>query len=164
MFTRPDYFSASNETPKKWHFHYQQIVNDKRDATMVVLIIGSVLLGATLARFFNLLILVPASAVILAVVVARSAYLGRDLLHLVLDYAALTASVEIGYGSSLIRGLWQRTREWRSYAAPDSHVPIKAIRRRFWFPARDIVASPTSDMPSPRWFSSAAGMAVQLMS
>jgi len=97
---------------------------------MAVLIIGSVLLGATLARFFNLLILAPASAVILALVVARSAYLGRDLLHLVLDYAALTASVQIGYGSSIICGLWQRGREWRSYVASGSHEPIKTVHRQ----------------------------------
>ena len=81
------------------------ILDDKGDAAVVILIMGSVLLGATLGRVFKVLVLLPASAIILAVVVARSAYLGHDVLHLILEYAALSTSVQIGYGLTCLSGV-----------------------------------------------------------
>ena len=47
---------------------------------MTILIIGSVLLGAILGRFFKVLVLIPACPVTFAMVVASSAYFERSLL------------------------------------------------------------------------------------
>ena len=79
---------------------------------MAALIIASVLLGAILQAFFRVLVLVPASATLLAVVSARSAYFGYGLLRPVLEFVVLTAALQMGYASTLlvaaISGLWQR--------------------------------------------------------
>jgi hypothetical protein len=69
---------------------------------VIILTIGSVLLGAALGRFFKVLILIPACLVILAAVTARLAFFGGDLLHLCLDYVVLIASLEIGYASAFL--------------------------------------------------------------
>lgn len=69
---------------------------------MTILLIWSVLLGANLGRFFKVLILVPASAFILAVVIVRSTAVGHDLLHLLLEFAMVNATLQIGYVSGLL--------------------------------------------------------------
>ena len=64
---------------------------------MTILIMGSVLLGAILGRFFKVLILVPACALTLAMVVASSAYFGYSLPRAVLEFIVLITSLQIGY-------------------------------------------------------------------
>ena len=54
---------------------------------MANLLIVSVLLGVVLGRFFKVLILVPASAFILAAVLVRSAAGEHDLLRPLLEFA-----------------------------------------------------------------------------
>jgi hypothetical protein len=69
---------------------------------VIILIIGSLLLGAILGRFFNVLVLAPAFALSLAMVVASFAYFGHDLLRPLLEFAVLITSLQIGYVSGLL--------------------------------------------------------------
>ena len=64
---------------------------------MAILILGSVLLGAVLGRFFKVLVLVPACALVLAVVLVRSADGEHGLLRALLEFAVLITSLQIGY-------------------------------------------------------------------
>ena len=68
---------------------------------MIILIIGSLLLGAILGRFFNVLVLAPAFALSLAMVVASFAYFGHGLLRALLEFAVLITSLQIGYVSGV---------------------------------------------------------------
>jgi hypothetical protein len=69
---------------------------------MTVLIIGSVLAGFTLGRFFKVLVLVPASLVLFALAAGRALYLENSFWHMALEFLALAAAVQIGYGSVLL--------------------------------------------------------------
>ena len=69
---------------------------------MINLIIGSVLLGAILGRFFNVLVLAPAFALSLAMVVASSAYFGHSLPRALLEFLVLITNLQIGYASGLL--------------------------------------------------------------
>ena len=64
---------------------------------MAILILGSVLLGAVLGRFFKVLVLVPACAFVLVVVLVRSADGEHGLLRPLLEFAVLITSLQIGY-------------------------------------------------------------------
>ena len=72
---------------------------------MTILIIGSVLLGATLGRFFKVLVLVPACAFVLAAVLVRSANGEHGLLRPLLEFVVLITSLQIGYASGLLSRL-----------------------------------------------------------
>ena len=69
---------------------------------MIILIIGSLLLGAILGRFFKVPVLAPAFALSLAMVVASSAYFGHGLLRALLEFAVLITSLQIGYVSGVL--------------------------------------------------------------
>jgi hypothetical protein len=64
---------------------------------VTILIIGSVLLGATLGRFLKVLVLVPACAFVLAAVLVRSANGEHGLLRPLLEFVVLITSLQIGY-------------------------------------------------------------------
>jgi hypothetical protein len=64
---------------------------------VTILIIGSVLLGTTLGRFFKVLVLVPACAFVLAAVLVRSANGEHGLLRPLLELVVLITSLQIGY-------------------------------------------------------------------
>jgi hypothetical protein len=66
------------------------------------LLIASLLLGAVLGRFFKVLVLVPACAFILAVILVRSADVEHGLLRPLLEFAVLITSLQIGYVSGLL--------------------------------------------------------------
>jgi len=72
---------------------------------VTILIIGSLLLGAILGRFFNVRVLAPAFALSLAMVVAGSAYFGHSLVRALLDVVVLITSLQIGYVSGLLSHL-----------------------------------------------------------
>ena len=69
---------------------------------MTILIIGSVLLGAILGRFFKVLVLVPACALVLAVALVKSADGEHGLLRPLLEFAVLITSLQIGYVFGLV--------------------------------------------------------------
>jgi hypothetical protein len=69
---------------------------------MAILLIWSVLLGAILGRFFKVLVLVPACALVLAAVLVRSAAVEHGLLRPLLEFAVLITSLQIGYVSSVL--------------------------------------------------------------
>ncbi|MGH6841150.1 MAG: hypothetical protein ACREDV_03530 [Methylocella sp.] len=69
---------------------------------MTNLFIVSVLLGAVLGRFFKILILVPASAFILAAVLVSSAAIEGGLPQILLAYALLNTGLQIGYLAGLL--------------------------------------------------------------
>jgi hypothetical protein len=67
-----------------------------------ILIIGSVLVGAILGRFFKILVLAPAFALSVAMVVASSVYFGHSLPRALLEFVLLITSLQIGYVSGLL--------------------------------------------------------------
>lgn len=69
---------------------------------MAILLIGSVLLGAVLGRFFKVWVLVPACAFVLAAVLIRSADVQHGLLRPILEFAVLITSLQIAYVLGLI--------------------------------------------------------------
>jgi hypothetical protein len=69
---------------------------------VAILFIWSFLLGAILGRSFKVLVLIPACAFVLAVVLVRSAAFEHGLLRPLHEFAALNAALQIGYVSSLI--------------------------------------------------------------
>jgi hypothetical protein len=69
---------------------------------VAILLIWSVLLGAVLRRFFKALVLVPACAFVLAAVVVRSVNGEHGLLRLLLEFAVLITSLQIGYVFGLV--------------------------------------------------------------
>lgn len=69
---------------------------------MAVLLIGSVLLGAVLGRFFKVWVLVPACAFVLAAVLVRSADGEHGVLRPLLEFAVLNATLQIGYVLGLL--------------------------------------------------------------
>ena len=69
---------------------------------MAILLIWSVLLGAVLGRFFKVLVLGPASAFVLVVVLVRSADGEHGLLRPLLEFAVLITSLQIGYVFGLV--------------------------------------------------------------
>ena len=99
---------------------------------MAILILGSVLLGAVLGRFFKVLVLVLAGVFALAVVLVRSAEVEQGLLRPLLEFAALITSLQIGYVSGLlshfIPSVWQRRGKSRPRAS--SATPLAATRHR----------------------------------
>jgi hypothetical protein len=68
---------------------------------VTILIIGSILLGATLGRFFKVLVLVPACALVLVAVLVGSANGEHGLLRPLLEFVVLITSLQIGYGLAL---------------------------------------------------------------
>ena len=70
---------------------------------MTILLIGSVLLGAVIGRFFKVfLVLAPACAFVFVAILVRSAYVEHGLLHPLLEYAVLITSLQIGYVLGLL--------------------------------------------------------------
>ncbi len=69
---------------------------------MTILIIWSVLLGAILGRFFNVLVLATAFALSLAMVVTSSAYFGHSLPRALLEFLVLITNLQIGYIFGLV--------------------------------------------------------------
>ncbi len=69
---------------------------------VIILAIGSVLLGTVFGRFFKVWVLVPASALTFAVVFASSAYYGNGPLSALLEFAVIAACLQIGYASGLL--------------------------------------------------------------
>ena len=70
--------------------------------TVLINVIGSVLLGAIIGRFFKVLVLLPAFALSLAIVVASSAYFGHSLSRTFIELVALVVSLQLGYVSGLL--------------------------------------------------------------
>jgi ABC-type uncharacterized transport system permease subunit len=64
---------------------------------LAISITGAILLGAVLARFYNVLILVPAFALIFASIVAQAFYLHLGVLRPAVEFALLLTSLQIGY-------------------------------------------------------------------
>jgi hypothetical protein len=93
------------------------------------LILGSVLLGAVLGRFFKVLVLVPACALVLAVVLVRSADGEHGLLRALLEFAVLITSLQIGYVVGLVSHSIPSVSERRgTTAAPPATRPVRGSR------------------------------------
>ena len=75
---------------------------------MTIVLIGSVLLGAVLGRFFKVWVLIPASAFVLAAVLVRSANGETGQLRPLLELAVLITSLQIGLVSHSIPSVSER--------------------------------------------------------
>jgi hypothetical protein len=69
---------------------------------VAILVIWSLLLGAILGRFFKVLVLVPACALVAATVLVRTTDVEHGLLRPLLEFAMLIISLQIGYVSGLL--------------------------------------------------------------
>jgi hypothetical protein len=99
-----------------------------RRRRVAILILGSVLLGAVLGRFFKVLVLVPACALVLAVVLVRSADGEHGLLRALLEFAVLITSLQIGYVVGLVSHSIPSVSERRgTTAAPPATRPVRGL-------------------------------------
>ena len=95
---------------------------------MAILILGSVLVGAVLGRFFKVLVLVPACALVLAVVLVRSADGEHGLLRPLLEFAVLITSLQIGYVFGMVSHSIPSVSERRgTTAAPPATRPVRGF-------------------------------------
>jgi hypothetical protein len=69
---------------------------------MEILIAGGAIFGAVLGRFFKVLVLLPAYALAIALLLARREVAGFPLLHTLLGIGLLIASLDLGYVTGLI--------------------------------------------------------------
>jgi len=97
---------------------------------MAILLIGSVLLGAVLGRFFKVLVLVPACALVLAAVLAGSEGVEHGLLRPLLEFAGLITGLQIGYASGLLSFPSGLHRQGKPRPRGSSAPPVAAIRHR----------------------------------
>lgn len=98
---------------------------------MAIFIIGTVLVGAVLARFYNVLILIPAFALILAAVVGRAFYFQHGLLGPAMEFAVLITSLQIGYVAIPVSYVVMApVRRMRKGECSGTTSPIVATRQR----------------------------------
>jgi len=71
---------------------------------MAVIIIGGVLFGTILGRFFKIFVLVPASALAIVLVVASPTSAENSLWYSVLEIGVLVTSLQVGYFVGLLTG------------------------------------------------------------
>jgi hypothetical protein len=80
------------------------------------------LLGLVLAKFFKVLVLVPACLGVLVVSSIHALFAGHTLVHLAVEFAMLNLALQIGYGSlaapAATRAIWQRIKLRRMHAFP----------------------------------------------
>ena len=93
---------------------------------MTVLLIGSVLLGVILGRFFKFLILLPSYAFVLVAVLVESAFVEHCLLCPLLEFAALITSLQIAYVLGLLSS--SANRKAAPFAPAMSTAPTGEMR------------------------------------
>jgi len=69
---------------------------------MGILITGGAFVGAVLGRFFKVLVLMPASAIAIALLLVTQEVAGHTLFDTFLGIGLLIASLELGYVTGLI--------------------------------------------------------------
>jgi hypothetical protein len=116
---------------------------------VAILILGSVLLGAVLGRFFKVLVLVPACALVLAVVLVRSADGEHGLLRPLLEFAVLITSLQIGYVFGLVsHSIPSVSKRRGTMAVPPATRPVRGL---FVFhPHPSSREKPSCPMPTSR--------------
>ena len=99
---------------------------------MEILITGGAFLGAVLGRFFKVLILVPASALLIALLVIKTGIAGPALVSSFVKIALLIASLELGYVTGLIStdvsSLMQGFRDRLSTAPPHGVITSGSLK------------------------------------
>lgn len=92
---------------------------------MEILITGGAFLGAVLGRSFRVLVLVPVSALVIAMLLMKAGFAGHPLLNTAMKIALAVTSLELGYITGLLstdissaaqsfRGFWTRPRRTAS--------------------------------------------------
>jgi hypothetical protein len=97
---------------------------------VIVLAIGSVLLGTVFGRFFKVWVLVPACALTFAIVFASSAYYEHSLPSALLEFTVLATCLQIGYASG-IRDRWRGLKIPRETPRQSSHPAAARHRQLF---------------------------------
>jgi hypothetical protein len=69
---------------------------------MECVIAGGAFFGAVLGRFFKVLVLIPAGALTIALLLVKRESAGHTLLDLFLEIGLLIASLKLGYAAGLI--------------------------------------------------------------
>ncbi len=102
---------------------------------MIILAIGSVLLGTVFARFFKVWVLVPACALTFAIVVASSVYYQHGLASALLEYSMIATCLQIGYVSGclsyVVGDRWRRLEIPREIPRESSHPAATRHRQLF---------------------------------
>ena len=106
---------------------------------MTILIIGNVLLGALLGRFFKVWILIPTGAVAVIAAFASSFFHDQGLLGVFFECAVLLTCLQIGYVSGLFsRPIPSNLQQLgKTRAAPRPPASMAASRHRLFFEASD---------------------------
>jgi hypothetical protein len=91
---------------------------------MEILITGGAFLGALLGRFFKVLILIPASALIIAIILMKAGFAGYPMLNSITKVALLIASIELGYITGLVStDISSALQSFRSFWTRPSRTP-----------------------------------------
>lgn len=72
---------------------------------MAILVIGGVLFGAVLGRFFKIFVLVPASALSVILVLASPVSPEQSILLSLLEIFVLITALQVGYVIGLVTGI-----------------------------------------------------------
>ena|ERR1700730_18253585 len=89
---------------------------------MTILLMGSVLLGAVLGRFFKVLVLAPACAFVFVAILVRFVYVEHGLLRPLLEFAGLITSLQIGYVLGLLSSSTKNARLVSAYTITRRHL------------------------------------------
>jgi hypothetical protein len=106
---------------------------------VTILIIGSILLGVVLGRFFKVWILIPTGAVAIITAFASSFFHDQGLLGVFFECAVLLTCLQIGYASGLFSHLIPSKLQQlgKTRAAPRPPASMAASRHRHFFEATD---------------------------
>jgi hypothetical protein len=99
---------------------------------MECVIAGSAFFGAVLGRFFKVLVLIPAGALTIALLLAKREIVEHTWLHSLLGIGLLIASLELGYVAGLIStDICQAARVFCGFLArPRRKAPPRPTRPR----------------------------------
>jgi hypothetical protein len=96
-------------------------------------IIGSILLGAFLSQFCRVFVLLPVSALVLAVEFGRAFYFGLGFWRSLFEFALMSTSLQIGYVAVpaflTLFNLTRRVRLQRRQARAESMASTASMRR-----------------------------------
>jgi hypothetical protein len=85
---------------------------------MEILIIGGAFFGAVLGRFFNVLVLMPAATLAIALLLLKREVAGPTMLDSFLGIGLLIGSLELGYVTGLIStDISAATQDFRGFLA-----------------------------------------------
>ncbi len=96
---------------------------------MTILIIGSVLFGGLLGKYFKCFVLIPVMIVIFAVIASRVAFYDHGLLWSAVEFVVVAAFLQLGYAVGLFASAnidMMPRNKTATYMTSSSLVPVEA--------------------------------------